>query len=105
MRERLQYCKRRRAFLQNELTAFRRDVSERLTEKEAKECLCEVTERREEEFQRCKTRQVCKFERLRSMGRSVREDDVYDFSDCVINLSSTVLSSVERQLLSKGLSS
>ena len=107
VRERLQYWKRRRAFLFEKLMGYRATLMLNSEREDSAQNWRLVLDRKEIEFQRTKVKQLRKFAALKDEKLALLERSSpcksNNFADDVVNLSSVFLSDVERRLLGKGL--
>jgi hypothetical protein len=102
VRERLQHWIWRRSLLHRQLEYQCKLTFETMEETNALHNWNVILKKKDEEFHRCKAKQVRKFLQLKQRKKEKHNLQEHGFEDCVINLSSSFLSNEEVGLLSKG---
>lgn len=103
VKERLNFWKRKRSVLYRSLDEMKEFLFGNMSLELANMNWMKLMEIKETEYEKCKMRQRRKFGEICKVSTSGANDRRSSFEDCVVNLSTSVLSEAEVQLLSKGL--
>ena len=108
LRERIQLTRRTKRAIQSEVDSTLKGIESTLTITDRSRMIQKIDNRYRREFEKCKARQLAKFQDL-AEGRSTRlssrrpTESIVDTSKWVLNLSARTLSTAEESLLGKGL--